>query len=257
MGVFPLGRVHFWTTVLLSFGWMSSDHTESILPDISEEELHIQPLNQEMWPPQLLYGVILLCPLYSAPLSAFMVHSMAGNWNMASTKEAATDIYVTGQHLLMLLLGFCPGENKDCLITVTQEDSSGSQVHVWDIICFSTCGFGLLSAWDIDCLLSHLAFVFQVDTKGLYWQKTNQCLMQDLPCLTGIGVFVSCLCLPKIELLDLSKLSTQSDNFCLSGAKLMFTLRSATPKILHSLSDHISFLTDILNALLCSLYPWK
>lgn len=37
----------------------------------------------------------------------------------------------------------------------------------------------------------------------------------------------------------------------------MFALRPATPKILHSLSDHISFLIDILNALLYGLYPWK
>lgn len=81
--------------------------------------------------------------------------------------------------------------------------------------------------------------------------------MQDLHCLTGTGAAVSCLCLPKTELLDLSTLSTQGDNFCLSGAKLMFALRSATPKILHSLSDHISFPTDILNALLCGCYLWK
>lgn len=85
----------------------------------------------------------------------------------------------------------------------------------------------------------------------------NQCLMQDLRCLAGTGVVVSCLCLPKTELLDLWTLSAQGDNFCLSGAKLIFALRSATPKISHSLSDHISFLTDILNALLCGLYPWK
>lgn len=217
----------------------------------------MQPLNQEMWPPELLSRTVLPCPLCSVPLLASMVHSMAGNWDMASTKEAASDIYVTGHHLLMLLSGFCPGENKDCLMTVTQEDGCGSQVHVCDIICLSTCGFGLFSARDIDCLLSHLAFVFQVDTKGLYWQKTNQCLKQDLRCLTGAGVAASCLCLSEIELLDLSTLSTQGDNFCLPGARLMFALRPATPKILNSLSDHVSFLTDILNAVLCGLPPWK
>lgn len=138
------------------------------------------------------------------------------------------------------MLFFCPGENKDCLITLTQDNRSGSQVHVCDI-CLSTCRFRLLSARDIDCPLSQLAFVFQVDVKGLYRQKTNQCLTQELHCcFTGTGAVASRLCLPKIELLDFLTLSTQGDNLGLSGTKMLFALWLSTPKILHSLSDHIS-----------------
>lgn len=81
--------------------------------------------------------------------------------------------------------------------------------------------------------------------------------MQELRCFAGTGAVVSCLRLPNTELLDLSTLSTQGDNLCLSGAKFIFTLRPATPKILHFLSDHISFLTDLLNSLLCGRYPWR
>lgn len=79
-----------------------------------------------------------------------MVHLMTGNGNIASTREDASDTSVTGHHLLMLFFGFCPEENKDCLITLTQDNRSGSQIHVCDIICLSTCQFRLLSAWDID-----------------------------------------------------------------------------------------------------------
>lgn len=179
--------------------------------------------------------------LYSVLLLAFTVHSMTGNGNMASTKEVASDTYVTGHHLLMLFFGFCPGENKDCLITLTQDNRSGSQIHGCDIICLSTCRFRLLSAWDIDCLLSQLAFVFQVDVKGLHRQKTNQCLMQELHCcFAGTGAVASCPCLPKIELLDFLTLSTQGDNLGLSGTKMLFALWPSIPQILHSLSDHIS-----------------
>lgn len=81
--------------------------------------------------------------------------------------------------------------------------------------------------------------------------------MQELRRFAGTGTVVSCLCLPNTELLDLSTLSTQGDNLCLSGPKLVFTLRPATPKILHFLSDQITFLIDLLNAVLCGLYPWK
>lgn len=48
MEVFPLGRVYFLKTRLLRLGWTSSEHTASVLLDISEEELHIQIFNQEM-----------------------------------------------------------------------------------------------------------------------------------------------------------------------------------------------------------------
>lgn len=148
---------------------------------------------------------------------------------------------MAGHHLLTLFFGFCPGENKDCLITLKQGNRSGSQIHVCDVICLSICWFRFLSAWDIDCLLSQLAFVFQFDVKGLYWQKTKQSLMQELHrCFTGTVAVASCLCLPKIELLDFLTLSTQGDNLGLSGTKMLFALWPSTPKILHSLSDHIS-----------------
>lgn len=195
-----------------------------------------------MWHPQLLYRTILPCPLYFVLLLAFMVHLMTGNGNIASTREDASDTSVTGHHLLMLFFGFCPEENKDCLITLMQDNRSGSQIHVCDIICLSTCLFRLLSAWDTDCLLSQLAFVFQVDVKGLYWQKTNQCLMQELHhCFTGTTAVASWLCLPKTELLDFLTLSTRGDNLSLSVSKMLFTLWPSTSTIYNISVPDISF----------------
>lgn len=147
---------------------MSCEHTGSILPEVSEGQLHTKVLNQAMSPPLLLYRMVLLCPLSSVLLLAFELHLVPRNGNMASAKDVASDTYVTGYHLLMLFFDFCPRENKACLITLTQDNRSGSQIHVCDIICLSTCRFRLLSAWDIDFLLSQLPFVFQDDAKGLY-----------------------------------------------------------------------------------------
>jgi len=127
---------------------------------------------------------------------------------------------VTGHHSLMLFFGFCPGENKDCFFTLTPDNRSSSQIHACDIIFLSTCQFRLLSAWDIDCLLSQSDFVLQVNVKGIYHQKINQCLIQELHrYFTGTRPVTSCLCLPKIELSRFLTLSTQGDNFILSGTK--------------------------------------
>lgn len=169
-----------------------------------------------------------------------MAHSMTGKGNAAFIK-AASDTYVTGHHSLVLGFGVCPGENTDCLITLEQDNRSGSQIHVCDIICSSTCWYRPLSAWDIDCLLSQLAFVFQVEVKGLYRQKANWCLMQEPQhCLAGTEAVASCLWLPKSELLELLTLSTQGAKLGVLGIKMLLTSQPSTAEVLHCLSDHIS-----------------
>lgn len=56
--------------------------------------------------------------------------------------------------------------------------------------------------------------------------------MQELHhCFTGTTAVASCLCLPKIELLDFLTLSTRGDNLSLSVSKMLFTLWPSTPTI--------------------------